>query len=111
MIELSNLYVNNKLYSKKFYYAKSLFDQIRGLMFSKKKILLFDVPGHLAIHTFFCFFPITLVYIKSNKVVESKCLAPFTFYYKNKDQAEYLFEIPGCHTFKKGDLFEFRLEG
>lgn len=76
--------------------CKSLFSQAKGLMFSKRKNLMFvfDKEKIISIHTWFVFFPIDVVFLdKDMKLVESvENLKPFRFY-KSKNKAKYMIEI------------------
>ena len=70
--------------------------QARGLMFSKKKTLLFvfKEERYIAIHNLFVFFPITLIFLdKERKVVEIKSLQPFSFT-RARHKAKYVIETP-----------------
>lgn len=73
------------------------FSKYIGLMFSKKKTLVFEFKKEemIPIHMFFVFFPICLIYLDKNKrVVEIKRnLEPFS-YYTPKNKAKYLIEVP-----------------
>lgn len=68
--------------------------KIRGLMFSKKRNLLFDLDYKKElIHSFYVFFSIKLYFLDEDfKVVEKKKLRPFWFYVPKK-RAKYLVEI------------------
>lgn len=77
-------------------------------MFSKKKNLLFvfDKEQKIALHNFFVFYPINLVFLDKNKnVIEiKKNFKPFTFY-TSKKKARYLLETPFDVNYKTGDKF------
>lgn len=79
-----------------------------GLMFSRKKNLLFefDKEQRIPLHNFFVFYPINLVFLdKNKKVIEiKKNFKPFTVY-TSKKKASYLFETPYEIEFKIGDNF------
>jgi len=69
--------------------------KITGLMFSKKKNLIFDLKNRKEIiHSFFVFFPINLYFLDENfRILEKRILKPFRFYIPKK-KAKYLVEIP-----------------
>ncbi len=75
---------------------KSAFGKARGLMFSRKKniMFVFDEEKMVPLHNFFVFFPIDVLYLdKDKKIVEiKKDFKPFT-YYKPKNKAMYVVEI------------------
>lgn len=75
--------------------CKSLWSKTRGLMFSKKKNLMFvfDDEKRRSLHMLFVFFPIDVLFLdKNKKVVEKARLKPFSFY-KSKKKAKYVVEI------------------
>lgn len=78
----------------------------RGLMFSKKKNLLFffDKPQRVTFHNFFVFFPIDLIFLDEEmRVVEIKeDFKPFRIY-KPKNKAKYVLELCDKHRVKKGE--------
>ena len=68
--------------------------KIRGLMFSKKKNLIFELRGDEMVHNFFVFFPIKLYFLDEKlRVIEKAKLNPFWIYIP-KVKAKYLVEIP-----------------
>ena len=70
------------------------FSKIRGLMFSKKKNLIFKLNGNEAVHNFFVFFPIKLYFLDEKfRVLEKAKLNPFGIYIP-KVKAKCLVEIP-----------------
>lgn len=86
-------------------------------MFSKKKegyglIFSFNKPRKMALHMFFVFYPIDVLFLDSEKqVVDMKeSFKPFNFY-TSKEKANYVIELPEG-TIKssktlKGDKIEF----
>lgn len=73
--------------------CKSWFSKFRGLMFSKKKNLLFvfNKEKIIAIHMLFVFFPITVIYLDKNKKETARVKAyPFTILKPRK--AKYILE-------------------
>lgn len=69
-------------------------NKIKGLMFSKKKNLIFDLNYKKGlVHSFFVFFPIKLYFLDSDfGVLEKKELRPFRIYLP-KVKAKWLVEI------------------
>ncbi len=75
--------------------CKSFFSKFCGLMFSKKKNLLFifKKPCKPLIHMFFVFYSIKIYYLDENKKILDKIIAkPFRFY-KTKFPSKYILEI------------------
>ena len=75
----------------------NFFSKFRGLMFSKKKNLLFILKNetrvNAIIHTFFVFFPIKVYWLNKNKkVIDSKIVKPFRIAIP-KQKAKYIIEI------------------
>ena len=73
----------------------SFLGKIIGLMFSKKRNLLFELNNkRITVHSFFVFFPIRLYFLDENfNIVEKKILRPFQIYF-SKAKAKWLVEIP-----------------
>jgi len=76
--------------------TNSLWKKARGLMFSKKKNLMFvfDKERKVSLHNFFVFFPIDILYLDDDKrIVEvKKNFMPFS-YYMPRNKAKYIVEI------------------
>ncbi len=75
--------------------CKSFFSKARGLMFSRRKNLMFvfDDEKRRSLHMWFVFFPIEVLFLdKDKKIVEKVRLKPFSFY-KSKEKARYVVEI------------------
>jgi len=91
--------------------CKTLLKQARGLMFSKKKVLLFPFKKQkkIVLHNFFVFYPLTLLFLDdTKKIIEiKKNFKPFTVY-SSKKRATYLIETPYSFNGKIGDVLEFR---
>ena len=86
---------------------KSLLGKFHGLMFSKKKNLMFifDKEESVPLHMMFVFFPIIVLYLnKEKEIVEKTLLKPFRFY-NPKHKAKFVVEIASID--KKTDLKEF----
>lgn len=83
-----------------------------GLMFSKQKTLIFkfDKEKLIALHMFFVFYPIDILFLNKNKTVVDKKenFRPFTFY-KSKKKAMYAIELPAIKKTNTeiGDKIEF----
>ena len=75
---------------------KGIWGKARGLMFSKKKniMFIFDKEKIVRLHMFFVFFPIDVILLDKNMhVIEVKeNFKPFTFW-KSKKKAKYVIEI------------------
>ena len=94
--------------------CKSVISKAVGLMFSRKKplIFIFDKEKIVPLHMLFVFYPIDVLFLDKNKaVVEIKeRLMPFAFY-TPKRKSQYIIEIP-AKTVKKtktklGDKISF----
>jgi len=76
--------------------VNSTLGKARGLMFSRKKnlIFVFDKERKISLHMFFVFFPIDVLFLDENKeIIEiKKDFRPFTFY-KSEKKAKYIVEI------------------
>ena len=89
--------------------CKNIFSQTRGLMFSSKKTLVFVFPSerYVPLHTFFVFFPISVLFLDQNKrIVEQTVMKPFTFY-SPKHTAKYVVELPTKTKIKTGETVIF----
>lgn len=83
------------LENKKYFVRKcGFFGKFRGLMFSSKKNLLFEINNKkVLVHSLFVFFTIKLYFLDENfKILEKGILKPFGFYLP-KVKAKYLAEI------------------
>ena len=86
--------------------------QALGLMFSRRQTLLFVFrkPRRVRIHSWFVFFPITLLFLDSSqRVIESTRLGPFS-YYAARQHASYLIEIPRPIRIKNGEKVAWELQ-
>lgn len=75
----------------------TLWQQTKGLIFSPRKTLVFvfSKEKRVSLHTFFVFFPITVLFLDENKkIVEQTIMKPFTLYFPQQ-KAKYIVEIPG----------------
>ncbi|MBS3156896.1 DUF192 domain-containing protein [Candidatus Woesearchaeota archaeon] len=85
--------INNKEYEVE--QCTTLLRMERGLMFSKKKNLLFIFPVKTRplMHMLFVFYPITAIFLdESYKILDHKILYPFQFYLP-KQKIKYILEI------------------
>ncbi len=90
-----------KTVCEKVVFAKTIFEKLRGLMFRESPdyalVFDFDRPSRssAAIHMFFVFFPIDVVYLRNDKVVDLyKSVKPFTPYLAPKCDVDMLIELP-----------------
>jgi len=90
--------------------CRSLWSKARGLMFSRKKnlVFVFEEEKRIGLHMFFVFFPIDVLFLDSKKkVVEIKRnFRPFSFY-TSKEKAKYVVELSEKYNFKLGDKVNF----
>ena len=90
--------------------CKSFWSQSRGLMFSRKKNLVFVLskPRRVGLHMFFVFFPIDVLFLdKDKRVIEMKLkFKPFRIY-TSLNEAKYVVEISEKHKYKIGDIISF----
>ena len=88
----------------------SAWRKAKGLMFSRKKNLMFifDDEKERSLHMLFVFFPIDVLFLdKNKKIVEiKKDFKPFTFY-KSKKEAQYIVELVEKHKYKIGKKIKF----
>ena len=79
--------------------CESILSKSIGLMFTKNKkqslIFKFDGEKTIALHMFFVFYPIDVLFLDKNKIVVDKKenFKPFTFY-NSKKKAMYAIELP-----------------
>ncbi|MBS3118660.1 DUF192 domain-containing protein [Candidatus Woesearchaeota archaeon] len=85
-----------KILSQKEKFCYGLFSQLKGLMFSKRKnlVFIFDRERNVSLHNWFVFFPIDVLFLdKEKRIIEIKIgLRPFEFYFAKK-KAKYLVEL------------------
>ena len=98
----------------KYKICKSIWSKARGLMFSRKKNLMFvfDKEQRIGLHMFFVFFPIDVLFLdKNKKIIEiKKNFKPFTFY-RSKEKAKYVIELTEKHSFKLGQKIKTQMIG
>ena len=94
------------LLTKKVVHHKNIFSKGTGLMFHKKivdeaHIFHFKKPQKISLTMFFVFFPIDVIFLKENKVIEVKeNFKPFTNY-KSYAEADVFIELPKGFIDKK----------
>lgn len=87
------LKINNIEYE--FALCNTFFSRLKGLMFSKKRNLLFTFPVKTKpiIHMLFVFYPITIIFLDEfYNILEFKHLYPFQIYLP-KQKFKYMLEI------------------
>ncbi len=91
----TKIYNGNKIISTP-KVARTVFQKAKGLMFSKRRDLLFvfKTEERLNFHMVFVFYPIDIIFLNSKfEVVDfKKSFKPFTFYYSKK-KALYALEV------------------
>lgn len=96
----------NQPIAKDYKICNSLFSKARGLMFSKKKnlIFIFKKEKRISLHMLFVFFPIWAIYLDKNKeAVFIKKLCPFISSCFPKTKAKYILELTEKPNIKTGD--------
>ncbi len=88
---------DRRIISRNAILCRSALSKARGLMFSKKKDLIFEFrkPSFVPLHMFFVFFPIDVLFLDDDKhIIElKKNFRPFG-YYRPKKLARYVIELP-----------------
>lgn len=96
----------DKRVAKEFLVCTSFLSKLKGLMFSRQKniIFAFEKERLVALHMWFVFFPIDVVYLDAKKrVVEIiEGFLPFG-YYSPKNKAKYVLELKKGSV-RKGDI-------
>ena len=83
-----------------------------GLMFRFPKndgiLFVFKKAKYIALHTFFVFYPIDIIYLnKDKKVIKvSKRILPFTLFLK-PIKCKYILELKNCKNLKVNDITKF----
>jgi len=88
---------------------KTILGQSLGLMFSHKKTIVFEFKNErkVSLHTFFVFFPITVLFLNSEKkIVEHTVMKPFRFYFPTH-KSKYIVELPFETQKKIGEKVRF----
>lgn len=100
---------NNKFNVK---ICKSMLSHLRGLMFRFPRndglLFVFNKEKPIALHMFFVFFTIDIVYLNKNKKVIKilKKVKPFTPYIKAV-KCEYILELKGAKNLQINDKISF----
>ena len=100
----------NTTIAKKYSICSNIDSQMRGLMFSKKKNLIFIFPKEkrISLHMLFVFFPIWVVYLdKNKKTVDIRKLYPFISFIYPKQKAKYVLELTEKPKIKIGDIMRW----
>jgi uncharacterized membrane protein (UPF0127 family) len=87
--------------------AETPLSQILGLMFSKKKNILFvfNKSATHPIHSLFVFFNFHAIYLDENmRVVDSREVRPFNLFHESKSPASYLLELCDGYPPKEGEV-------
>lgn len=98
---------NNKIIEVKA--CRTFLSKLKGLMFSRKKNLLFifNKDVNTSFHMFFVFYPIYLILLDNNKkVLETKKLYPFTIYFPNT-KFRYALELTDDYNINSGVKLNF----
>ena len=88
--------------------CRSFFGQFKGLMFSKKKKIVFEFRKEkiIHLHMFFVFFPIYVYLLNEKKqVVEKAFLRPWTIF-SSKKKAKYVVESPKKISIRMGEVYD-----
>jgi len=98
---------NGKIVCEEYETADNILSQIKGLMFSKKKNILFVFreKGYHPIHSYFVKFPFHAIYLNEKmKVIDTQYVMPNTPLVKNRKPAKYLLELCEEKAPKIGDV-------
>jgi len=94
----------------KYQICESIWSKARGLMFSKKKnlVFVFDKEKRIALHMLFVFFPIDVLFLdKEKRIIEIKNnFRPFSFY-TSENKAKYVVELTENNDYNIGDKVNF----
>ena len=96
MLKIKNL-TRKKIIAGNARLCRSILSKAIGLVFSKKKALIFVFKKEkiVPLHMLFVFYPIDVLFLNKEKIVVEKKekFMPFTFY-TPKNKAKYIIEIP-----------------
>ncbi|MBD3164028.1 DUF192 domain-containing protein [Candidatus Woesearchaeota archaeon] len=101
----------NKAIAHDFKACKSLISKARGLMFSKKRnlIFIFDKEKKISLHMLFVFFPVWAVYLdKGKKAIYKKKLYPFISCIRPEHKAKYILELVKNPAINEGDKISWQ---
>jgi hypothetical protein len=105
---------DRSMISKEAILCRSSLSKARGLMFSRRKDLIFEFrkPSFVPLHMFFVFFAIDVLFLDDDKrIIEmKKGFRPFR-YYRPKKLARYVIELSlprsGASGYAVGDKLQF----
>ncbi len=90
--------------------CNSVWSKTRGLMFSKKRnlVFVFDEEKRVSLHMLFVFFPIDVLFLdKDKRIVEiKKNFKPFRVY-TSKNKTKYVIELADKNNYTIGDKIDF----
>jgi len=99
----------NLIITEKVRICRTLFSQMRGLMFRKKQnlLMIFEQERIISLHNFFVFYPIDVLVLDYNlRVVEiKKNFRPGTFW-NAQQKGKYLLELAFPAQYQVGDRFK-----
>ncbi|MEM4267900.1 MAG: DUF192 domain-containing protein [Candidatus Woesearchaeota archaeon] len=98
-----------EIIAKEYRLVRGIWGKARGLMFSKKKNLIFEWPTEreVSIHMLFVFFPIEALFLdKDKRVIAKKWLKPFTLNFQSIP-AKWVIELPYKTKTKINDILRF----
>ena len=106
----------NKVLLSNVRYCRSIYARTRGLMFRKRQSAILATKKESrrssAIHMYFVFFPLDIIWLDKNKTVIDikQNIKPFTGPYIPKNPAQYVLEIPSQkkHKLSIGDVLNFQ---
>ncbi|MBS3135477.1 DUF192 domain-containing protein [Candidatus Woesearchaeota archaeon] len=102
---------NGKGISDSYKICQSSFSKFLGLMFSRKKNLLFvfEKESRASLHMLFVFFPIWAIYLNERKeTLVVKKLFPFISYFRPKQKAKYIIELVEEPKINIGDKIRWK---
>ena len=82
--------------------AQSFFSKVTGLMLSTQRplLMIFSKPEKISLHTWLVFFSLRIYYLDATGVViENTLMHPFSFY-RPKEFATYVLEVPASYDFR-----------
>ena len=102
----------HKIISEKERVCKTIFSQLRGLMFRQKQnlIMIFEKEKKVSLHMFLVFYTIDVLILNKNKeIVEIKRnFKPFTFW-NSKEKGKYVVELAFPGEYEVGDRVEIKV--
>lgn len=104
----------NRILAKEFKECKSIISKAKGLMFSRKKslVFVFDKETKVTLHMFFVFFPIDILFLDKNKKIVDlfENAKPFRSIIASKKPAKYIIELPAIKNSNTelGDIIKYQ---